>query len=64
MEDSRSDSARGLQRCFECNRLEEQLWGVAYEQIWPVLRRSLKGSAQTQRMRRVKAKTKTVARRA
>jgi len=42
MEDNRRAPERTFQRRFETNRLEEQLWSMAYEQIWPVLRRSLK----------------------
>lgn len=29
---------RGLKRCYQCNRLEDQLWATAYEQIWPLVR--------------------------
>jgi hypothetical protein len=31
---------RRLERCFEGSRLEEELWELAYEQIWPQIRRS------------------------
>ena len=44
MEDNRKASERILLRRFECHRLEEQLWTTAYEQLWPVIRRSLKQS--------------------
>ena len=30
-----------LRRCYECNRLEDQLWNAAYQQIWPLVRRRL-----------------------
>jgi hypothetical protein len=64
MEDNRTGSARPLQRCFEGHRLEEQLWSIAYEQIWPVLRKSLNVSVEARRTRRGKTGTKKVARRA
>ena len=46
MEDNRTAAERTLQRRFERNRLEEQLWSMAYEQVWPVIRRSLKQSVE------------------
>jgi len=64
MEDNRRGSARPLQRCCEGHRLEEQLWSIAYDQIWPVLRRSLNVSVEARRTRRGKIGTKKVARRA
>ena len=45
MEEKRKAPERNLQRQFECSRLEDQLWVTAYEQIWPVVRESLKRSA-------------------
>ena len=42
MEDKRQDTARRLGRVFETNRLEEQLWARAYEEVWPIIWRSLK----------------------
>ncbi len=33
---------RTLARRFESNRLEEQVWALAYEQVWPLLRKALK----------------------
>ncbi len=30
-----------LRRCYECNRLEDQLWNTAYQEIWPLVRRRL-----------------------
>lgn len=42
MEDKRKAAARSLRRCFECNRLAEELWATAFEYVWPLLRRSLK----------------------
>ena len=33
---------RRVLREFEVNRLEEEVWALAYEEIWPVARRALK----------------------
>lgn len=33
---------RKVLRDFEANRLEEEIWALAYEVIWPVARRSLR----------------------
>jgi hypothetical protein len=41
MEGRKSSRGRRLSRCYQCSRLEEQLWATAYEQIWPVVRRSV-----------------------
>ncbi len=46
MEENRTAAERTLQRRFEMNRLEEQLWSMAYEHVWPVIRRSLKQSVE------------------
>lgn len=32
---------RRVTRCYQANRIEDQLWALAYEQIWPLLRRRL-----------------------
>ena len=29
-------------RCYQCNRLEDQLWELAYQRLWPAVRRALK----------------------
>ncbi len=39
MEGRRRSRDRRLKRCHQCNRLEDQLWATAYEQIWPMVRR-------------------------
>jgi hypothetical protein len=31
---------RRLKRCYQCKRLEDQLWAMAYEHVWPVVRRA------------------------
>lgn len=41
MEDRRESPVRPVCRCYQCHRLEEQLWALAYEQVWPVIRRAL-----------------------
>jgi hypothetical protein len=40
MGNARKRRERRLERCFEGSRLEEELWELAYEQIWPQIRRS------------------------
>ena len=40
MEDRGNSGARRLCRCYQCHRLEEQLWALAYEQVGPVIRRT------------------------
>jgi hypothetical protein len=35
-----STNARMLGRCYQCNRYEEELWALAYGEIWPVIRKS------------------------
>ena len=64
MEDNRKTPERALQRGFECNRLEEQLWAAAYEQIWPLIRRSLKRPTKQQLKREESATKNNIARRA
>ncbi len=41
MEDRLLARERCLKRCYECNRLEEELWNQVYEQLWPLVRRRL-----------------------
>ncbi len=41
MEGDREPRECRLKRCYQCNRVEEQLWSMAYEQLWPLLRRRL-----------------------
>jgi hypothetical protein len=62
MEDNRKGLRRGLGRRFECNRLAEQLWALAYEQVWPVIQGSCKQDG-VQRRRKAGAKIR-LARRA
>ncbi len=44
MADDRKTHDRPVHRCYECHRLEEQLWSLAYEQLWPVIRRKPKAN--------------------
>lgn len=41
MEGKRNSEGRRISRCHEANRLEEQLWALAYEQVWPLIRRAV-----------------------
>jgi hypothetical protein len=45
MEGQGKSRDRRLNRCYQGNRLEEQLWAVAYETVWPVVRRAVCGDA-------------------
>ena len=38
MEGSRSSREFHVKREFESNRLEEEVWRLAYEQLWPQVR--------------------------
>jgi hypothetical protein len=40
MEDDRAGKERRWQRCYEGNRVEEELWQRAFELIWPLVRRA------------------------
>jgi hypothetical protein len=41
---------RALQRSYERHRLEEELWSLAYRQVWPTIRQKPKAKdAQTKR---------------
>ena len=42
MEGKRRAPQRVLSRACEANRLEEQVWILAYEQIWPLVRQAVK----------------------
>jgi hypothetical protein len=41
MEGDGKAKQRKLTRCYQCSRLEEEIWTTAFEQIWPVIRRAL-----------------------
>jgi hypothetical protein len=42
MDEKAVAGGRGIIRKFEVNRLEEEVWALAYEEIWPVARRVLR----------------------
>ena len=42
MEDQRRRRERFPKRCYQCSRLEDELWESAYERLWPVVREMLK----------------------
>ena len=42
MDGKRKCVRRRLRRACEPNRLEEQVWTLAYEQIWPLVRKVLR----------------------
>jgi len=41
MEGDRRMQVRSMQRCFESSRVEEELWELAYERLWPLIRARL-----------------------
>lgn len=41
MEDKHPSRERKLRRCYQCNRFEEELWSLAYEEVWPLIRKAL-----------------------
>lgn len=41
MEGSQCVNGRRISRRCERHRLEEEVWALAYEQVWPLLRRAL-----------------------
>jgi hypothetical protein len=40
MEGGQKGMRPNLKRGYEGNRLEEQIWALAYEQVWPLICRS------------------------
>ena len=65
MEDNRNVAERTLRRRFEAHRLEDQLWALAYEYVWPEIRRSLPPAHLAQRPQGPQVETiHTIARRA
>lgn len=63
MEGDCDEKMRSLSRRSEVNRLEEEIWGLVYEQIWPVIRRAAK-PRQSAPQEASKADVYTMARRA
>ena len=64
MEDNRKAAERALRCSFEGHRLEEQLWAMAYECLWPVVRGSLKKRAELSQRREGTSSKTQIARRA
>lgn len=64
MEDNRKAPERGLRRSFEGNRLEEELWAMAYEHIWPAVQRSPKRRSEVVRRQERSTDKTLIARRA
>jgi hypothetical protein len=66
MADDRKTRDRPVQRWSERQRLEEQLWSLAYEQVWPVIRKKPKagGAKANQQPRQRSRLTPKEARRA
>jgi hypothetical protein len=40
MEGKRKAGHRSLRRCYQGSRLEDQLWAMAYEHVWPLVCRA------------------------
>jgi hypothetical protein len=58
MADDRKSQDRPVQRSFERHRLEEQLWSLAYQYLWSVMRMKSKPSgAKTKRRRYQQSRT-------
>jgi hypothetical protein len=51
MADDRKIRDHPVQRSFECHRLEEQLWSLAYQQLRPVIRRKTRASGAKTKQR-------------
>ena len=50
MVDDQKAYDRPVQRMSECHRFQEQLWSLAYHELWPVKRQRTKASgAKTKR---------------
>lgn len=49
MEGERRNQERPLQRCYECSRVEEELWTQAYERVWPLARRRIEAQQHVER---------------
>jgi hypothetical protein len=52
MADDRKTRDRPVQRSFECHRLQEQLWSMAYQRLLPVIRRKTQASGAKTKQRR------------
>jgi hypothetical protein len=52
MADERTSQDRPVHRCCEVQCLEEQLWSLAYECVFPVVRKRSRASGPTTKQRR------------
>lgn len=50
MADDRKRRDRPVLRVFQCHRLEEQLWSLAYQHLLPVIRKRAAGAKHQQRL--------------
>ncbi len=64
MEDNHRARERTVVHGFETNRLEDQLWTIAYEQVWPVIRRRCQRPTEPGQQCRETRTTHAIARRA
>lgn len=51
MADNLKARSRALRRCHEGGRLEEELWCLAYERVWPLIRGSPRRSGKSKKTR-------------
>jgi hypothetical protein len=51
MADDRKTQDRPVQRSYERHRLEEQLWSLAYQYVWPVIRKASKTNGHNAKRR-------------
>jgi hypothetical protein len=61
MEGRRDLSLRRLSHRYEPHRLEEQVWALAYEQIWPSLRRAVNSPRSASQVESVRKANETFA---
>jgi hypothetical protein len=52
MGDERKAQDRALQRSYEGHRLEEQLWSLAYQEVWRTIRKQPKANGAHSERRR------------
>lgn len=55
MADDRKSQDRPVKRSFECHRLQDQLWSLAYQHVLPVIRRKLQASGAINNQHRYEA---------
>ena len=52
MGDERKAQDRALQRSYESHRLEDQLWSLAYQEVWRTVRKKPKANGTHTERRR------------